>query len=55
MDDYEILNRTNSTCKCSVRYESPGQGNLRGSFRHTGEVFLTGEGEPNRSDTDKPL
>jgi len=47
MDDYEILNHTNSTCECSVRYEPPRQGNLRGLFRHIGEVFLTMEGEPN--------
>jgi Glycosyl transferase 4-like domain len=47
MDDYEILNRTNSTCECSVHYEPPRQGNLCGLFRHTGDVFLTVEGEPN--------
>ena len=47
MDDYEILNRNSSTCECSARYEPPGQGNLHGLFRHTGEAFLRVEGEPN--------
>ena len=47
MDGHEFLDRNNSTCECSVRYEPRGEGILHGLFLHTGEVFITVEGEPN--------
>ena len=47
MDDYEILNRTNSTCECSVRYELPGKEIYADCFGTLVRYSLTVEGEPN--------
>ena len=47
MDDYEILNRTNSTCKCRVRMSAGAKEIYADCFGTLVRYSLTVEGEPN--------